>query len=294
MEDQKALELTSQLLLIIHRIRSDHPSMGVRDLYYKISPDFIGRDKFEEFCRDNNLMSIQKIFRPRTTNSNGVIRFDNLLIGLKIVHIDQVWQSDITYYEVNERFYYITFIIDAYSRLIVGHSVSDSLSTVSTTLAALQKAIKLRGKNCLNGLIFHSDGGGQYYAKVFLEITKKYSIQNSMCEYPWENGKAERINGVIKNNYLAYRNIKTYKELTREVDRSVSLYNLEKPHIELKRLSPIEFEKKCNLALQNKPKMKESFEACYNGNFGASSPNNSMQNKSQNRDVFLAYNEVMN
>ena len=63
-----------------------------------------------------------------------------------------------------------------------------------------------------------------------------------MCQYPWENGKAERINGVIKNNYLQHRNITTFSELIREVDRSVQLYNHEKPHIKLKRKTPIQFE----------------------------------------------------
>ncbi|MBK9108331.1 MAG: transposase [Saprospiraceae bacterium] len=63
-----------------------------------------------------------------------------------------------------------------------------------------------------------------------------------MCEYAWENGKAERINGIIKNNYLIHRDIKNYHQLTIEVDRSVQLYNLEKPHKELQRLSPVEFE----------------------------------------------------
>ena len=134
----------------------------------------------------------------------------------------------------------------------------------------MQRALKLRVNQKINGLIFHSDGGGQYYAKVFLELTKKYEIKNSMCEYAWDNGKAERINGVIKNNYLIHRKIKTFEDLNLEVDRSVQLYNSEKPHKELKRLTPIEFEKKCiNLLQQNLPRMKESFDA-NNGILGAS------------------------
>ena len=95
----------------------------------------------------------------------------------------------------------------------------------------------------LTGLILHSDGGGQYYDKVFLELTKKAGLINSMCEYAWENGKAERINGVIKNNYLRHRNIKSQGELIKEVDRSVSLYNRDKPHKALQRKSPVNFEK---------------------------------------------------
>ena len=288
---QMKLEIEAQLILIIHQIRQDHPTMGVRDLYFKIMPESMGRDRFEAFCGENDLMSVRKVYRPRTTDSYGVKRFDNLILELKITHINQVWQSDITYFELNNRFYYLTFIIDAYSRRIVGHSVSDNLTTTATTLPALQRALKLRGYRKINGLIFHSDGGGQYYAKVFLELTKKYEIKNSMCEYAWENGKAERINGVIKNNYLIHRKIKTFEDLNLEVDRSVQLYNSEKPHKELKRLTPIEFEKKCiTLLQQNMPTMMESFDA-NNGILGASSPVYSEQNLPQNQDVISAIGE---
>jgi len=111
-------------------------------------------------------------------------------------------------------------------------------------LPALRKAIKSRIdlNISIHALIFHSDGGGQYYDKDFLELTKKHQIRNSMCQYPWENGKAERINGIIKNNYLIHRVIHSFEELQKEVDRSVLLYNTEKPHSKLQRKSPIQFE----------------------------------------------------
>ena len=180
----------------------------------------------------------------RTTDSSGVIRFDNLLIDLEIIQMNQVWQSDITYFEVKQRFYYITFIIDAFSRRIVGYSVSERLTTEQTTLPSLKMAVRqrIKQKQMIEGLIFHSDGGGQYYDKEFLKLTGKYNIVNSMCEYAWENGKAERLNGVIKNNYLTHKSISDFKELKKEVDRSVFLYNNEKPHIKLQRCTPIEFE----------------------------------------------------
>lgn len=234
-----------QLLLLIGQIREDHPTMGVRDLYYKLQPSTMGRDTFELFCKEHHLTSKRSKNYRRTTDSSGVIRFDNLLKNNSLTTINQAWQSDITYYEVEGRFYYLTFILDAFSRRILGYSVSKKLTTEQTTLPALEMAIKLRKKEgwLIHGVIFHSDGGGQYYDKEFLKITKKEGIINSMCEYPWENGKAERLNGVIKNNYLVHRNILNFSDLNKEVDRTVSLYNQEKPHIELQRKSPSDFEK---------------------------------------------------
>lgn len=248
----KKIEESSYLRLIIEEIRRSHPTMGVRDMYYKIEPQTMGRDCFEAFCKRENLILSKKKNCRKTTDSNGVIRFENLIEGLKLTDINQVWQSDITYIEVNGRFYYITFIIDGYSRLIVGYSVSERLFTEVTTLPALMMAIKLRNLTDSSNLIFHSDGGGQYYAKDFLSLTKALNIKNSMCLYSWENGKAERINGVIKNNYLKHRSIKNFEELTKEVARAVELYNHDKPHIGLKRLTPVEFEKTLSLQQQIK------------------------------------------
>lgn len=234
-----------QILILIYQIREDHPTMGVRDMYFKLSPQTMGRDRFEEFCREEGLM-VEKVKNwRRTTDSTGVVRFDNLLANLCLTAINQAWQSDITYFETGGRFYYITFIEDSFSRRILGYSVSKRLTTEQTTLPALKMAISLRNKEkmLIKGVVFHSDGGGQYYDKEFLMLTQKADIVNSMCEYPWENGKVERLNGVIKNNYLIHRNINSFNELKKEVDRTVSLYNNEKPHIELQRKSPNEFEK---------------------------------------------------
>jgi hypothetical protein len=232
-----------QLLFLVYEVRADHPTMGVRDMYYLLRPECIGRDAFEAFCRGFGLVSERPVNYRRTTDSQGVVRFDNLTVGLKLSGINQLWVSDITYFEVNRKFYYLTFILDAYSRLIVGYSVSKRLFTEQTTLTALEMAISCRKGIDLTGTILHSDGGGQYYDKEFLKKTKSLGMVNSMCEYPWENGKAERINGVVKNNYLRHRSIGTFSELVKEVDRSVKLYNEEKPHKSLKRVSPLTFEK---------------------------------------------------
>jgi putative transposase len=273
---------------IISEIRLDHPTLSCRAMYYKISPQSIGRDKFERLCSEWGYSITPSVNYQRTTNSNGVIRFENHLIGLELTRINQAYSSDITYFELGEKFYYITFIIDCYSRMILGQSVSKRLTTEQTTIPAMQMVIKARGGSLQAGTIIHSDGGGQYYAKEFLVITNKYHLVNSMCEYPYENGKAERINGIIKNNYLKHWPIKTFEELCKKVDRAVSLYNEERPHKSLNYSTPLAFEKKhLNLEQQTTSTMTESFDAITKSK-GASSPFRLEQTTPLNQDVISA------
>jgi transposase InsO family protein len=232
------------LIPIIQQVRKDHPTLSCRALYYKINPARIGRDKFEKLCKDLGFAASVFHSRKRTTNSSGVIRFENLLDGLVLTAINQAWASDITYFEIKNCFYYITFILDCFSRLILGYSVSSRLTTEQTTLPALKQAILFRKKSGIlpEGIILHSDGGGQYYDKVFIALTNQYNFKNSMCEYAYQNGKAERVNGIIKNNYLRFKTITTIKELCYYVDQSVLLYNEDRPHKSLKYVEPLKFE----------------------------------------------------
>ena len=158
----------------------------------------------------------------------GVTRFENHLLNLELTHVNQVWVSDITYYAISNRFYYLTFIMDLYSRTIVGYAVSENLFTENTTLPALKMALRVRQGCNLKGLIIHSDGGGQYYSKVFLEITK--DMVNSMCESVYENIHAERINGTIKNQYLEGYKPANFEELKKMSAKAVNMYNRYKPH----------------------------------------------------------------
>lgn len=252
------------LIDIVLQVRKDHPGMNCRDMYFMIQPSMMGRDKFEAFCFRHGFTVERKVNYIRTTDSSGVIRFDNLLLYCTLTCIDQAYSSDITYFQLNGKFYYLTFILDCFSRRILGHSVSLRLTTECTTLPALKMAIKTRG-NIPEGIIFHSDGGGQYYDKEFLNLTSHHGFKNSMCEYAYENGKAERINGIIKNNYLRYWAIKNYEDLIINVDRAVSLYNEKKPHKALKRMPPVNFEKNLlNLQKETKLKVTESLEAITN------------------------------
>jgi transposase InsO family protein len=256
----RTCEVEGYIIKLVIEIRKDHPTLSCRAMHHKLRPQ-MGRDRFERLCKEAGF-TIETQRNPiRTTDSSGVIRFSNLLENFTLTKIDQAYCSDITYFEVSNRFYYLTFVLDCYSRMILGYSVSKRLTTEETTLAALQMAVKTRGK-IPDGVIFHSDGGGQYYDKEFLHFTCQHNMRNSMCELAYQNGKAERINGIIKNNYLKFYQIKNFEQLRKGVDHCVNLYNTEKPHKALRYLTPWQFEKQLILLKQQTElKMTESLEA---------------------------------
>lgn len=241
--DRKLREHEQNMLLlpIIAELRLEHPGVAARQLYLILQPENMGRDRFESLCFEHGF----KLERPRaykrTTDSTGVIRFPNLIIGIKFSSVNQAWVSDITYYQIGENFYYLTFILDIFSRKIVGYNVSKRLLTEHTTIPALKMAIKERKPAA--GLIFHSDGGGQYYSKSFLKLTGDHKIKNSMCDVVYENSYAERINGTIKNQYLRGYNPQNYYSLKVMTKRAVNNYNEIKPHKSLNKNTPAGFEK---------------------------------------------------
>jgi hypothetical protein len=281
-------DLEHQVLKLVGKVREDHPEMGLREMYYKIKPEGLGRDAFELLCRNHGLGVIVFKNGYKTTDSSGTRFFNNFLEGSIISRPNQFWQSDITYYLINGRYYYITLIQDTFTKRIVGHSASASIATLYTTIPALQMAISCRKDMNIEALVFHSDGGGQYYCKEFLAITKKHGMINSMGRSCYENAMAESLNGVIKNKYLRHRIINSLSELRIELDRTVLLYNTDKPHSALQKMTPISFEEKwLSSHCQTKAMMTESIGAINQMN-GASSPIHLSQTKAQNPDVICA------
>ena len=226
---------------IIETVREDHPEMGGKELYRRINPPTIGRDRFLECYSSWGFRVVPKRNWRCTTDSSGVIRFPNLIEGRELTGINQAWVSDITYYEMGDKFSYITLVMDMYSRKIVGYSASTTLHVDVTTIPAIKMALG-RLKDGSKPII-HSDGGGQYFAKEFLKLTRNKLI-NSMGVSCYENSHAERLNKTIKNQYLYHFNPSNEEELSYQLRRTVRLYNNEKPHQALNGLTPAMFELK--------------------------------------------------
>ncbi len=122
-------------------IRKDHPRMGLRKIYHLVKPKGVGRDQFEQIMAEKGLKLTKTKNYRRTTFSQQYHIYPNLISSRTVERANQVWVSDITYYQSQARFYYLTFITDVYTRKIVGWAVSDRLQAKANA-EALSRALK--------------------------------------------------------------------------------------------------------------------------------------------------------
>lgn len=231
---------SAEAMLLTHR--GDHGGLGLEKAYYMINPEGLGRDAF---LREMTLLGHaleRKRNYGRTTHSTGFC-YPNLIKNLVIIGLNRVWQSDTTYYRIGDRHYYLTFIIDVYSRVITGYCVSDNLRS-SANIKALKMAIHTRKGMDLSELIFHSDGGRQYHSGGFADLLREHGISSSMCSSPLNNAYAEKLNDVIKNEYLEHRQIDSFSRLKSQTKKAIINYNKVRHHGQLPmRISPLEYER---------------------------------------------------
>ncbi len=244
----------NNLILKVDKLRSEHPGCGVEKMYKTLKPDFIGRDKFIDIFMSLGYR-LKKVKNYVRTTIPTHLKYPNLIEGMSVIRKNQVWQSDITYFYLNGKFYYIIFIIDVYTRKIAGHKVSNNMKAQANILT-LKSAIKKQ--NCsLENLIHHSDRGSQYVANDYIKILNDNKISISMGLKAQDNAYAERVNGIIKNEYLSGWNIKSFSDLKKKLNKAVKHYNEKRSHSSLlNELSPFKFEKYLlSLGSQERPKV---------------------------------------
>ncbi len=219
--------------------RNLHASLKEEFAAYKIK---IGRDKFFDVLRRNNLLNARKPYKTRTTFSyHHFHKYPNLIKGLEPVRPNQVIVSDITYIWLRQResFSYLYLITDMYSRKILGHYLSENLKA-SSALKALKMA--LANMSSIKNCIHHSDRGVQYCSDQYTNLLKKNEIFISMTENsdPLENPIAERINRTIKEEFskskhLSFKNI---AEGIYKISEWIKFYNEKRPHRSIEMLTP--------------------------------------------------------
>ena len=223
----------------VSSIRIIHPRMGGRKLLEKtrdLLKEYgikIGRDKYFDILRANNLLVKKRRNYHRTTNSyHHFYKYKNIIKDIKINEPNSVWVSDLTYIRTYEGFLYLSLISDAYSRKIIGYEVSDNLETVGC-LKALKMAIREfpGGKSPIH----HSDRGVQYCSKLYVNVLKGKKIKISMTEenHCYENAIAERVNGILKDEFYLDQTFDSTAQAKSATKNAIKLYNQIRLHLEL-------------------------------------------------------------
>jgi transposase InsO family protein len=255
MREQKWADLEYLIVGLILQMREVHPGMGLRVMYEVLQPNGLGRDAFISIGLAYGFRLITFKNPTKTTFSSPYNRYKNLLVDKTLDDINQLWTSDITYYDLAGTFYYIVLIMDTYSRKILGYSVADNMRAYNNC-QALEMAFKNRKQEKFENLIHHSDRGGQYISSDYITLLTNAGIKISMCNEVYENSHIERVNSTIKNQYLRYWKINTFEELKCTVKGTIDTYNRTRPHSSLLNMAPDSFEQYINeLKVEKRPKL---------------------------------------
>ncbi len=237
-------DITQQIIEWVQKQRKQQPMVGARKLYKKLKEEWkaerflIGRDRFFKILRENDLLIKPRRLYCKTTNSSHSFRkYPNLIKELEVTRPNQVWVSDITYIRTTKGFSYLALISDLYSRKILGYDISNSLE-LTGAMNALKKAIKTARP--APSLIHHSDRGIQYCSKDYTGLLKKYHIKISMTEenHCYENAVAERINGILKNEFFLNQVFNDLKDAQKAVQNAIEIYNSQRLHLSLDYKTP--------------------------------------------------------
>ncbi|MDM1350923.1 IS3 family transposase [Myroides marinus] len=238
----------SIVLCLVNEIREDMPFIGTRKLLHLLEPKLeehiikIGRDQLFNLLRFHGLLIRRRKKIARTTNSNHPYkRYPDLIKNLEVTRSNQVWVSDITYIRTVSGFSYLSLLTDLYSRKIVGYCLYPSLEAVGC-LNALKMAIALNPLQTGQNLIHHSDRGVQYCSFEYTKLLLEHDIQISMTQNgnPYDNALAERVNGILKNEFYPKRVYLNHQDAVNNISKIVKIYNLQRPHSSIDYLTPQE------------------------------------------------------
>ena len=233
-----------QVVNMVRSIRKTHPKMGCRKLYTLMKTDLekqgikIVRDRLFDLLSDNQLLIRKRKNRTVTTNSyHHFKRHTNKIKEFEPYKSNQLWVSDITYIKYEEEFYYLFLITDAYSKKIVGYKLATSLEA-KHAVECLKQAIE--EEQGVEGIIHHSDRGIQYCSHKYVKVLQDYGIEISMTEdgNPLDNSIAERVNGILKSEYIDELKNHAGLDIFEAVKSSIYRYNQLRPHLSCDMMTP--------------------------------------------------------
>jgi transposase InsO family protein len=220
------------------------PRLGTRKLYHLLREDFnregiaVGRDKLFTLLRQDNLLVGKRKRFTKTTHSHHWMRkHPDMVKDMVVKRPEQLWVADITYVAIETGYAYLHLITDAYSKQIMGYFVSTDLCA-SSTIKAL--TMSLENRKYQGELVHHSDRGLQYCSSGYVKILTDNNISISMTQSgsPYDNAIAERVNGILKDEFGLDQVFKTIDQLKKQTSESIKIYNEQRPHLSNQMLTP--------------------------------------------------------
>jgi putative transposase len=230
----------------VRQLRSEAPGIGAYKAFIILKSIFLdvmpGRDKFYKIINENGLMLKPERKRHTTNSNHNYHKYKNLIKGMVISRPDQLWVADITYIETDDGVVYLHLLTDAWTHEIIGWTLSDSLMA-NNTLAALEMGIKYTTGADLSKLTHHSDRGSQYCSNAYVDRLKSVNASISMTEdyKPTDNAVAERVNGIIKQEWLyRQKRPKNLDDAQNRICAIVDFYNNKRPHMSNDMMTPVQ------------------------------------------------------
>lgn len=219
--------------------------IGVRKLLDRLHKDGIdiGRDKLFELLRHNNMLVRKKKHRVYTTLSKHYLKkYPNLIKDMEVLKPNKLWVADITFVIVANDYAFLSLITDAYSRKIVGYCLSRTLKAEEGAMEALRMALKEIPWQDRAGMIHHSDRGVQYCYHNYVKHLEESKMLISMTQNgdPYENALAERVNGILKEEWIHNETYQNFDEAKKRIAEIIEIYNTQRPHLSCDMLTPQE------------------------------------------------------
>lgn len=236
---RKACEEERVLCAVRHE-RALQPRIGARKLQVLLRQGglALGRDRLFALLGKNELLVPPKKKAVRTTwYDQSLPVYRNLLYHLEPTGPHQVWVVDITHVATDDGFVYLALITDLASRAIVGWNAGDT-NEASEAIKALHMAMAQLPPDCYP--IHHSDRGSQYCCHDYVAVLQSRALPISMTEenHCYENCYAERVNGILKDEFNLDRRFSTRGQARHAIAQAITTYNLRRPHLSLQMRTP--------------------------------------------------------
>ena len=247
--------MAAKVVELVLSVRQQMPRIGTRKLFYLLHDQLndmgVGRDKLFAVLRANHmLIKPKKNYRKTTDSYHRFYKHKNLVEGFTPQKPEQIWVSDITYIGSRGNHRYLALVTDAYSKKIVGHDLSSSLSAKGA-IKALKMGLKQRSYKT-HDLIHHSDRGLQYCCDDYQEVLIKKNVKCSMTESydPYANAVAERVNGILKQEFNLEEFDVKLPIMRALVKDSIKIYNTRRPHLSCQMKTPVQMHKQNSIKIR--------------------------------------------